>query len=102
MNPDALDTAEIAKATVPGAAFMGTTVEVQAGRGSIDAEKLHAITETTHGTGSGSGSGSGSTPRVNKAYVDVPRPVTKGAGIEFRAYPFILHLQPILTRKSSR
>lgn len=47
MNPDPLDTAEIAKAADPKAAVLGTTVEARAGKGSIDVEKIPAMTETS-------------------------------------------------------
>lgn len=49
MNPDPLDTAEIAKTAVPEATILGTTMEAKAGRGSIDVEKLHEFTDT-HGS----------------------------------------------------
>lgn len=47
MNPDPLDTAEIAKAADPKAAVLGTTIEARAGKGSIDVEKIPAMTETS-------------------------------------------------------
>ncbi len=46
MNPDPLDTAEIAKTSVPAATVLGTAAEAKAGRGSIDVEKIHALSNT--------------------------------------------------------